>query len=55
MGIMRDLKRLFDPQGLLNPHKVFPEQPADDRFLDKQPGWGVKREGAIRDRSELGA
>ncbi len=55
MGVMRDLKRLFDPQGLLNPHKVFPEQPADDRFLDKQPGWGVKREGAVRDRSELGA
>lgn len=39
----RRVKDLFDPQGILNPHKVFPEQPADDHFLDALPGWGVKR------------
>ena len=55
MGLMRKLKDLLDPQGILNPHKVFPEGPADDDFLARQPGWGVKRGGEIRDRSEFGA
>jgi glycolate oxidase len=54
MGLMRDLKRLLDPKGILNPHKIFPEQPADEHFLDRQPGWGAKTAGG-RDRSELGA
>lgn len=39
----RRLKDLFDPIGILNPHKVFPELPADDHFLDAQPGWGKNR------------
>ena len=55
MELMRSIKALLDPKGILNPHKVFPESPADDDFLARQPGWGVKREGEIRDRSELGA
>src|SRR4029077_13007202 len=37
--LMRQLKAAFDPKGILNPHKVFPEGPADGRFLDRQPGW----------------
>jgi hypothetical protein len=36
---MRGLKHLFDPGGILNPHKVFPEGPADNEFLARQPGW----------------
>ncbi len=48
----RKLKDLFDPQGILNPHKIFPEQPADDHFLDLQPGWGEKLASG-RDRSEV--
>jgi glycolate oxidase len=48
-SLMRQLKRMFDPKGILNPHKVFPEGPADDAFLDRQPGW---REG--RRQSEVG-
>jgi glycolate oxidase len=55
MALMRSLKSLLDPRGILNPHKVFPEQPADDAFLDRMPGWGVRRAGEVRDRSELGA
>jgi glycolate oxidase len=39
MDLMRRLKRLLDPAGILNPHKVFPEQPADEGFLDRIPGW----------------
>ncbi|MBV9278841.1 MAG: FAD-binding protein [Chloroflexi bacterium] len=39
MRIMREIKDVLDPAGLLNPHKVFPEGPADDAFLDRQPGW----------------
>ncbi|MFZ0216088.1 MAG: FAD-linked oxidase C-terminal domain-containing protein, partial [Candidatus Dormiibacterota bacterium] len=39
VGLMREVKKLFDPQGLLNPHKVFPETPADDDFLNRMPGW----------------
>ncbi len=39
VGLMRQLKALMDPQGILNPHKVLPEQPADDDFLNRIPGW----------------
>jgi glycolate oxidase len=39
ISLMRGLKDLMDPDGILNPHKVFPEQPADDDFLNRQPGW----------------
>ncbi len=39
VALMRRLKRALDPHGLLNPHKVFPEAPADAQFLDRQPGW----------------
>ena len=52
IGWWRRLKDLFDPLGILNPHKVFPEQPADDHFLDQQPGWGRKLASG-RDRSEV--
>lgn len=38
----RRLKESFDPLGILNPHKIFPEQPADADFLDHLPGWGRK-------------
>jgi glycolate oxidase len=48
-GLMKRIKEIFDPRGVLNPHKVFPEAPADDAFLDRQPGW---RDG--RRRSEIG-
>ena len=37
--LMRGLKGLMDPEGILNPHKVLPEEPPDDAFLDRQPGW----------------
>jgi glycolate oxidase len=42
--LMRDLKAVFDPRGLLNPHKIFPERPgsAHDDFLRALPtleGW----------------
>lgn len=46
--LMRRLKTSLDPKGILNPHKIFPEGPADDAFLDRQPGW---RQGG---RSEIG-
>jgi len=39
MELMRRLKDQLDPQGILNPHKVFPEQPPDDEFLNRMPGW----------------
>jgi glycolate oxidase len=39
MALMRRIKRVLDPHGLLNPHKIFPEAPADAFFLDRQPGW----------------
>jgi glycolate oxidase len=48
-NLMWQVKRLLDPNGILNPHKVFPEGPADDTFLERQPGW---RGG--RRRSEIG-
>jgi len=38
---MRRLKGLLDPAGILNPHKVLPEQPADDEFLNRIPGWAA--------------
>jgi glycolate oxidase len=54
LAMMRGLKDLLDPAGILNPHKLLPEAPADGRFLERQPGWGVKTAGT-RDRAELGA
>ena len=48
----RRLKDLYDPLGILNPHKIFPEQAADAHFLDNQPGWGRKLASG-RDRSEV--
>jgi hypothetical protein len=45
---MRSLKRVMDPDGILNPHKVLPEQPPDDGFLDRQPGWYPKADGPRR-------
>jgi FAD/FMN-containing dehydrogenase len=47
MGLMREMKRVFDPRGLLNPHKVFPEQPADEDFLNAMPGWAAGRRGEL--------
>jgi len=48
----RRLKDLYDPLGILNPHKIFPEQAADEHFLDAQPGWGRKLASG-RDRAEV--
>jgi glycolate oxidase len=53
LGLMRQIKQIFDPNGLLNPHKVFPEQPADDDFLNKQPGW-IPDPDRRRRKAELG-
>jgi glycolate oxidase len=39
LGLMRQLKQMMDPSNILNPHKIFPEQPADDDFLNRIPGW----------------
>jgi glycolate dehydrogenase FAD-linked subunit len=47
--LMRQVKAVMDPKGILNPHKVFPEGPADGGFLDRQPGWRAGRR-----RSEIG-
>jgi glycolate oxidase len=47
--LMRQIKAVMDPKGILNPHKVFPEAPADADFLDRQPGWRTSRR-----RSEIG-
>ena len=47
--LMRQLKAMVDPKSILNPHKVFPEAPADSGFLDRQPGWRESRR-----RSEIG-
>ena len=41
VDLMRRLKGLLDPAGILNPHKVLPEQPADDEFLNRIPGWAA--------------
>jgi glycolate oxidase len=54
IDLMQQLKTLLDPKGILNPRKVFPIGPANDGFLDRQPGWGAKLASG-RDRSELGA
>jgi glycolate oxidase len=53
IGWWRRLKDVFDPAGILNPHKVFPERPADDRFLDAMPGWGATLASGF-DRTEAG-
>ena len=53
MSLMRQMKRVFDPSGILNPHKVFPEEPADDDFLNRMPGW-IPDPGQRRRRSEAG-
>ena len=45
MGMMRQLKAMLDPAGILNPHKVLPEEPADGAFLDRMPGWSTARRG----------
>lgn len=50
LALMRNLKDLLDPQGILNPHKVFPVGPADDDFLNRMPGWL----GEGRRRGEVG-
>jgi glycolate oxidase len=39
MDLMAQIKQVLDPDGLLNPHKIFPEHPADDEFLNNLPGW----------------
>jgi glycolate oxidase len=44
VDLMRAIKAVFDPHGLLNPHKIFPERPggAHDDFLRSLPtieGW----------------
>lgn len=38
---MTRIKSMLDPQGILNPHKILPEAPADDRFLERLPGWST--------------
>jgi glycolate oxidase len=53
MDLMGRLKRLLDPAGILNPHKVFPEAPADDDFLNRIPGWFPDPEQRRR-RTEAG-
>jgi glycolate oxidase len=41
VDVWRSLKRLLDPEGVLNPHKVLPENPPDDEFLARLAGWTV--------------
>ncbi|HEY4028390.1 MAG TPA: FAD-linked oxidase C-terminal domain-containing protein [Candidatus Dormibacteraeota bacterium] len=53
IGLMRQLKGLLDPAGILNPHKVLPEQPADEEFLNGMPGWDPDPQGSRR-RAEVG-
>ena len=53
MALMRRLKDELDPRGILNPRKVFPEEPADDRFLDRMPGW-LPEPDRRRRRAEAG-
>jgi glycolate oxidase len=53
IGLMRSLKDMFDPHGILNPHKVFPEHPANDEFLNDLPGWVVDPQAPKR-RGEVG-
>jgi len=51
--LMRQMKAVLDPDGILNPHKMFPEQPADDEFLNAMPGWIPDPDRRPR-RAELG-
>lgn len=53
IGLMKGLKDLFDPAGILNPHKVFPERAAGGAFLDGMPGWLPDPERRRR-KAELG-
>jgi glycolate oxidase len=53
MAVMKRIKDALDPAGILNPHKVFPEQAADDRFLESMPGWLPDPERRRR-KAELG-
>jgi glycolate oxidase len=53
VGLMRQLKTLLDPAGILNPHKVLPEHPAGDDFLSRMPGWDPDPERRRR-RAEAG-
>jgi glycolate oxidase len=53
LALMRRLKDMLDPAGILNPHKVFPEQPADADFLNRMPGW-IPDPGGRRRRAEVG-
>jgi len=53
VGLMRQLKATFDPAGILNPHKVLPEEPPDDEFLSRMPGWDPDP-GERRRRAEAG-
>jgi glycolate oxidase len=39
VGVMRQLKAMLDPAGILNPHKVLPEAPPADDFLNRMPGF----------------
>jgi glycolate oxidase len=55
IALMRKIKTAMDPRGILNPQKVFPQAPADDDFLARQPGWGARGQGEIKDRSEFRA
>ncbi len=54
INMMRSLKTLLDPAGILIPHKVLPEDSPDDSFLERLPGWGVKLASG-KDRVEFGA
>jgi len=51
--LMRKMKAVLDPDGILNPHKIFPEQPATDEFLNAMPGWMPNPNRRPR-RAELG-
>ncbi|MEO7804168.1 MAG: FAD-linked oxidase C-terminal domain-containing protein [Actinomycetota bacterium] len=40
VDLMRNIKEVFDPKGLLNPGKIFPSTNlADETFMDALPGW----------------
>jgi glycolate oxidase len=39
LALMREIKHVLDPQGILNPHKILPEGPPADDFLLALPGW----------------
>ena len=52
LELMRGIKTLLDPAGILNPHKVFPEQPPTDDFLNLIPGW-LPAEGESAHQGEI--